>query len=436
MAITLVGNVTNTFVNSGLSLSLTGLTGGSDSAPIAGDIVVIISGAPETADTNVSITTSGYTNQELYANDTRDANGVFAYKIMGGTPDTTVAIPATSASTVRGSVVARVYRGVDQTTPIDVAVTTATGANGDRANSPSITPVTAGAKILALGFATNPASTSGTATGPANMADFITVVGSGSGRSSIAGMASQDWTSGAFDPAAWTATTNNANDSWVAFTVALRPAATDITGTAADTLAFDGAATGTALNTGVGADSFAITGAATANVLAIGIASGDFSASGAATGATLVSGVASATFDISGSSSTSQDVAGTAAGDFGITGSADGTVQALVRIVRGDDGDDHRWQRIFYKDLDEALDEILEADDAQEVAQAVSIEFAPFVASLPDPTPIADALEQLRHVALKRRDVAKRVEIVRAEIERARLRKKRNNEAALMLLLQ
>lgn len=416
MVITLVGNVTNTFVNSGLSLSLTGLTGGSGSAPIAGDLVVIISGAPETADTNVSITTSGYTNQELYADDTRDANGVFAYKIMGGTPDTTVAIPATSASTVRGSVVARVYRGVDQTTPIDVAVTTATGANGDRANSPSITPVTAGAKILALGFATNPASTSGTATGPANMADFITVVGSGSGRSSIAGMASQDWTSGAFDPAAWTATTNNANDSWVAFTVALRPAATSISGTAADTLAFDGAAT--------------------ANVLAAGIASGDFSANGAATGATLVSGVASATFDISGSSSTSQDVAGIAAGDFDITGSADGSVQALVRIVRGDDGDDHRWQRIFYKDLDEALDEILEADDAQEVAQAVAVEFAPFVASLPDPTPIAEALEQLRHVALKRRDVAKRVEIVRAEIERARLRKKRNNEAALMLLLQ
>ena len=416
MAITLVGNVTNTFVNSGLTLSLTGLTGGSGSAPIAGDLVVIISGAPETADTNVSITTTGYTNQELYADDTRDANGVFAYKIMGGTPDTTVAIPATSASTVRGSVVARVYRGVDQTTPIDVAVTTATGANGDRANSPSITPVTAGAKILALGFATNPASTSGTATGPANMADFITVVGSGSGRSSIAGMASQDWTSGAFDPAAWTATTNNANDSWVAFTVALRPAATSISGTAADTLAFDGAAT--------------------ANVLAAGIASGDFSANGAATGATLVSGVASATFDISGSSSTSQDVAGIAAGDFDITGSADGSVQALVRIVRGDDGDDHRWQRIFYKDLDEALDEILEADDAQEVAQAVAVEFAPFVASLPDPTPIAEALEQLRHVALKRRDVAKRVEIVRAEIERARLRKKRNNEAALMLLLQ
>lgn len=416
MAITLVGNVTNTFANSGLSLSLTGLTGGSDSAPIAGDIVVIISGAPETADTNVSITTSGYTNQELYANDTRDANGVFAYKIMGATPDTTVAIPATTASTARGSVVARVYRGVDQTTPLDVAVTTATGANGDRANSPSITPVTAGAKILALGFATNPASTSGTATGPANMADFITVVGSGSGRSSVAGMASQDWTSGAFDPAAWTATTNNANDAWVAFTVALRPAATSISGTAADTLAFDGAAT--------------------ANVLATGIASGDFSANGAATGATLVSGVASATFDISGSSSTSQDVAGIAAGDFDITGGGDGSVQALVRIVRGDDGGDHRWQRIFYKDLDEALDEILEADDAQEVAQAVAVEFAPFVASLPDPTPIAEALEQLRHVALKRRDVAKRVEIVRAEIERARLRKKRNNEAALMLLMQ
>ena len=422
MAISYVGGTTATFAASAANVSLTGLTGGSDAAAATGDLVCVVSGAPETADTNVSVTTTGYTNTELYADDTRDANGVFAYKFMGATPDTTVTVPATSASTVRGSVVVRVYRGVDQTTPMDVALTTATGANGDRANSPSITPVTTGAMILAAGFATNPASTSGTATGPSNMADFVKVVGVGTGRSSIAGMASQAWSGGAFDPNAWTATTNNANDSWVAFTVALRPAATAITGDASGAMDFTAASAGTVAVQGTASGSLDVTGASAGTVAVQGAASGDLALSGAASGSEAISGAATGLLDF--------------------TGSAECVVQSPIRIV-GDDAPS--WKRQFYdrqlKEFEDSLDEIVTADDPQEAAQDAVEAFR----SLEAPSPIireslqaiAEALRGMTMRSLRRKEIQAEIADIRAELARVDeyRRKRRNNEAALLLLL-
>lgn len=425
MAISYVGGTTATFAASAANVSLTGLTGGSDAAAATGDLVCVISGAPETADTNVSVTTTGYTNQELYANDTRDANGVFAYKFMGATPDTTVTVPATSTSTARGSVVVRVYRGVDQTTPMDVAITTATGANGDRANSPSITPVTTGAEILAAGFATNPASTSGTATGPSNMADFVTVVGVGTGRSSIAGMASQAWAGGAFDPNAWTATTNNANDSWVAFTVALRPAATAITGDASGSMDFTGASAGTVAVQGAASGSFDVTASATGQILASGAASSTFALDGTATGtigSTSISGAADVTLD------------------FSLSATGVGPI-----IIRSADPDAPSWKQLFYdkqlKEFEDSLDEIVSADDPQEAAQEAVEAFQP----LETPSPIirdnlqaiSEALRGMTMRSLRRKELQAEIADIRAELARVAeyRRKRRNNEAALLLLL-
>lgn len=238
MAITYVGGKTTSHNNSAQTISLTDLTGGSDAAPAANDIVIVINGHPETADTDVSITTSGYTNQELYSDDTRDAGGAFAYKVMGGTPDTDVTVPATTSGSAEGSTVIKVWRGVDTTTPLDVTTVTATGINGTLANGGAITPTTAGAKILALLHGTQPASTSTAITGPSNMSNFLGVFASGGGRSSWAGIAEFDWTSGAFNPNAVTGGGANANDSWVAFTVALRPAASGDTPVSLDTPAY------------------------------------------------------------------------------------------------------------------------------------------------------------------------------------------------------
>jgi hypothetical protein len=218
VAVSLVGSKSFTYstVGGGDSISLTDLGASLQQNDV---VYIVLSTGQKTSNSTASMAVSGYTAlASLYANDNNDTNLVVQRKVMGATPDTSFTTPTLSSSRFIGQVFA--FRGVDTTTPEDVAVTTATGTNSNLANPPAITPTTAGAWIFVAYSASKTTNTNWTAPSPAltafiqNGSDFTH---SGAGYYS-------GWSSGPYDPAAATGGTDNVADSWCAATVALRPA--------------------------------------------------------------------------------------------------------------------------------------------------------------------------------------------------------------------
>ena len=202
------------------SVSLTGLTGGLASAPAQGDIVVLChstySGSNEDGG---PVAAAGFAEiADLYADDSADANLSVSYKIMTATPDTSVSILGTGYYANYQMVAVSVWRGVDVAVPIDVTSTTATGTNTAKPNPPAITPTTSEAVVLVAGGSSH-YLTDQTFTA-AELSNFVTA---GHGGASV-GIGSYEWTSGAFDPAAWGFSGTDASDySWAAVSLALRP---------------------------------------------------------------------------------------------------------------------------------------------------------------------------------------------------------------------
>jgi hypothetical protein len=185
MAISYVGGATGVSVgNTDVSVSLTALTGGSDSAPVDGDLVIFAYNIADAdnADLVPACNTAGFTSvADLFGNGTQDANlGVF-YKFMTATPDTTVVgegILGGTDTAIQGAAMA--FRGVKPVAsggPFDVASTTATGTTVGDPDPPSIdTTGAAGIWTVIVGACAHIAGTGGTFTGPTNYTtDFITV---------------------------------------------------------------------------------------------------------------------------------------------------------------------------------------------------------------------------------------------------------------------
>lgn len=225
-SISFVGsNGTGTTSSTG-SMDLTSLSDGSGTTAQDGDLVLVMGGRANNSDQAITMSTSGYTSLgHLHASDTNHTAVELFYKFMGSTPDTTAVIDVSATSTNGGSAVCLVFRGVDPTTPFDgVSVVTATGTDGNLADPGAITPATAGAWIVTFLAGANNNSAS-VATKPANMDYMRYASGGGSTRRlSVGGCYFDGWTSGAFDPDAWTGTDNEPGDSWAAYTLALRPA--------------------------------------------------------------------------------------------------------------------------------------------------------------------------------------------------------------------
>lgn len=201
-----------------------GLTGGSRSSVQTGDLVIAVFATGSTADRTLSITdgTNPYTliGSELYANAAWDTNLRVAYKFMGGTPDTTVTFGPTGNTADAGAMAVYVFSGVDSTTTLDVAVTTASGSSSV-VDPPSITPVTTDAEIVVIAAAaygfTAAAFTS------SDLSSFVSLSSSGTNICTL-GLGRHDWTSGAFNPAAFGGKGADSGLSWVAMSLALRPA--------------------------------------------------------------------------------------------------------------------------------------------------------------------------------------------------------------------
>jgi hypothetical protein len=221
-----------------------GLTGGIASAVSPGDLVIAAFGTGSTADRTLAIT-SGYTliGSEQYANDTFDTNLRCAYKFMGATPDTTTTFGPTGSTSDAGAMAVYVFRGVDPTTPLDVAAVQATALNTSRVVPPDITPSTVGAFPVVIGAA---AHNGGTDTfTSSDLTDFRTVGGNDTNDVTL-GIGHQDnWSSGATNFATWGhSQADSTSFCWAATTIALRPAIVASTATVIDlttaTLNIDG----------------------------------------------------------------------------------------------------------------------------------------------------------------------------------------------------
>jgi hypothetical protein len=204
-----------------------GLAGGLAAAVAAGDFVIAVFGTGSTVDRTLAITdgTNPYTliDSELYSDDTIDTNLRVAYKVMGGTPDTATTFGPTTDAADSGAMQVYVFRGVNVATPLDVAAVPATGIDTSRADPPSITPSTAGSFIVCVGAAGHNGAVDTFTSG--DLTDFQTVGGLNDTNDITTGIGHIDnWTSGAFDAAAFGHTQADFNGySWAAMSIVLRP---------------------------------------------------------------------------------------------------------------------------------------------------------------------------------------------------------------------
>jgi len=223
MAITYVGGQVGGRAGSTSTTNITfALSGGSDTTPQAGDLVVIGCAVGSQGRTP-ACAISGYT-----AGTQQDANGTTydtslnkSYKFMGLTPDTTFTLPSTGNIADAQRYTVQVWRGVDPANPFDVADVVATGTATGRPNPGSITPTTSGAVVGIIGAGA--AGTGAAYTAPANYTTNFLTGTTADTNDAMIGSGYRSWTSGAEDPAAYTGGTTNAADSWAAFTYALRP---------------------------------------------------------------------------------------------------------------------------------------------------------------------------------------------------------------------
>ena len=219
------GKVAGTAGQGGGSIAInSGLTGGSGAAALAGDLVVVtVSVGTAARQPTIAIATpTGYTALTVQRTTATasDANVQTCYKIMGGTPDTAVTIPASGnvADGIAYSI--QVFAGVDATTPMDATATYLTGQDNSRPNGAAITPVTAGAWIVVCGGG---AAASGAVYTAVELTNFLTANGADTTDGAVGAGYYTGWTTGAYDPVKFAGGSANADDSWGCTTIALRP---------------------------------------------------------------------------------------------------------------------------------------------------------------------------------------------------------------------
>ena len=227
MGITYVGGQVGGRAGSTSTSNVTfALTGGSNSTPQAGDLVVITMVVGSQARNPAQAVTAPATFTSLGQlnpnTQTYDTSMNVSYKFMGGTPDTTFTAPSTGnvADAQRWTV--QVFRGVDPTTPLDVAAVAASAVGTSRCNPGSITPTTTGAWVVICGGGA--AATGAAYTAPANYTTNFLTGFTADTNDALVGSGYRAWTSGAEDPAVYTGGSTATTSSWAAYTIALRPA--------------------------------------------------------------------------------------------------------------------------------------------------------------------------------------------------------------------
>jgi hypothetical protein len=222
--LTFIGSASGGDTPSSYNLDISGI------AILQNDLIIVATGNIANGTSSASITCSGnnsgaYT-QNIYTSegtDSWDCSFKTYLKIAGATPDTSLTIGRGGTSSYGGHTIVQVWRNANTGTPQDATVTEATGVNTGRGDPPSITPVTAGAVVIACGIGAQPSGSSAF-TVPSGMSNGVSGYTDGTTAGCGVWIASFAWTSGAYNPAAWTGGTDSASASWCAQTLALRPA--------------------------------------------------------------------------------------------------------------------------------------------------------------------------------------------------------------------
>lgn len=218
------GYTTSNAVNaSTYNVPLDSLTGGLAAAPRAGDLVLIVTAIGGSTDLNARVTTSGYTELRGDFQGAGKATGVaIAYKIADGS-ETAVTVAASLNATIGKSTTLQVWRNVNSAQPFDVTTTKTSGTGAVVIDSPTLTPVTAGSVILSCGASS---SLSPAPTAPSGFSLAFSSAAPVAFYGCCTALAvAPAWTSGSYDPPAWTGgSTPGPTDSWIGYTLALRPA--------------------------------------------------------------------------------------------------------------------------------------------------------------------------------------------------------------------
>lgn len=168
--------------NTDVSVSLTALAGGSDSAPSTGDLIIFAYNIADAdnVDLNMTCNTTGFTEiANLLGNGTQDANLGVYWKFHDG--DTAVvgegSLGGTDTSILAAVMVFRGVASAAQGGPFDVTSTTATGTTGGLPDPPSInTSGGAGIWTVIAGGNAHVAGSGGVFTGPTNYTtDFLSI---------------------------------------------------------------------------------------------------------------------------------------------------------------------------------------------------------------------------------------------------------------------
>ena len=177
---------------------------------------VVIAAHMGSLTSNRDMDISGYQElADLYQDDTTDTNlGVFR-KVMGATPDSTVAFADQGVN----ACVFHCWRGVNTTTPEDATTTVGGAIDGATPDPPAINTATANAVVLAIGASSEADAVTNAPSGYGNLFDS-------QGNSANCAISSKSVASPTTeDPATYGDIVGTTADSWAAATVALRPAA-------------------------------------------------------------------------------------------------------------------------------------------------------------------------------------------------------------------
>lgn len=223
------GTPENPFVLVGSSTVGTATSGATISVDIpdgtaAGDFILVVHAARSTSDLDMTLADGSYAKiADLYSNDTFDANLGVHWKISDGT-EVSLALPG-GAGFVVATCSVQVWRGADQSTPLDVVSVTSTGTNTGLAVNSSISTVSDGCVVLAAA-AVMTGSSDTVITQPDGFLDAtIAAYPAGASVPTRAAVASKPAPSAGLSAGGqWTHAFSSGLYSWCACTLALRPA--------------------------------------------------------------------------------------------------------------------------------------------------------------------------------------------------------------------
>lgn len=215
MAISLIGTPQTGVANNGGAVTLTWST-----TPIAGDYTIAIVSAPATSSADVSVSGPyAYTRLAYFTGSSSNhpAIGIF-YKKQGASPDTNVVCQGNNGTATDSTAIGYVLRGVDPDTPSDNTPTSAGPTTSTNPAPASIGINTSGAWALVAACSIQTIDTAVTV--PSGYENGYRVGGDDSTDNTTAA-ATKLCASGTESPSSWTDWTAG---SWVALTVAFRPA--------------------------------------------------------------------------------------------------------------------------------------------------------------------------------------------------------------------